>query len=122
MKRTFIAIALLATLGLASCTTVAQLAASTATSLSSSTPGQVKTLNDAVAAADLLTKSTKVVVDTGTLDRATLVEIDALSTGVHAALTDLEADNAAGHALNYASFNAALDAYNSYMTIKGLHH
>lgn len=109
-------------LSLSGCTSLAQVTANVATSLSSSTPTQVTTLAEAINAADLITNSAKVAVDTGRLDAATMKEIDTLSTAVHTALVQLEAANTAGKSLSYAAFQAALDAYLSYSTAEGISH
>lgn len=121
MKYRF-ALAAIAILALSGCATVAQTAASVATSLSSSTPSLVATLADADLAADTIVKLTKVAVDTGTLDAGTLTEIQALRAGVRTALDALHKANAAGQSLSFAAFNASLDAYRAYATTKGISH
>lgn len=119
-KLLFIPISLALFLG--ACSSVAQTAATVATSLSSSTPSQVATLADADLAADTIVKLTKVAVDTGTLDAGTLTEIQALRAGVRTALDALHKANAAGQSLSFAAFNASLNAYQTYATTKGLEH
>ena len=115
-------LALAVVISLGGCTSLAQFAASTATNLSSSNPSQVTTLAEADLAADTLVKVTKVAVDTGKLDSGTLHELQALRGGVRTALEALHTANAAGQNVNYAAFNAALDAYNAYTTLKGINH
>ena len=107
---------------LAGCTTVASTVASIATDLSSSTSSQVTTLSEAIQAATLVTKAADTAVKTGKLDKSTLIEIRSLSNALHTALGDLEIANAQGKSLDYAAFNAALDAWNSYSTTKGIAH
>jgi hypothetical protein len=105
---------LLLLVGTSGCTSLAQFAATTATNMSSSTPAQ------ATQAATLVTKAVDIAVNTGKLDRATLIELDALNEGVHAAWLNLKAANDSGHSLVFASFNAALDAFRAYATTKGV--
>lgn len=105
------------------CTSLASGIASVATSMSSSTPSQVTTLADAVQAADTVTKLADTYVTSGvTISKAQLVQIQALSNGVHTALVNLEAANAAHQSLVFDAFNAALAAYNSYATTQGIAH
>ena len=94
--------------------------AGTATNLSSETPSQVTTLADADLAADTIVKLTKTAVDSGTLDAGELTEIQALRTGVRSALDALNTANAKGQSIDFASFNAALQAYQAYSTTKGI--
>lgn len=107
---------LILVIGLSGCSTVAQFA----TSLSSPTASQATTLAEADLAADTIVKVTKVAVDTNKLDVGELTEIQALRQGVRTALDDLHKANTAGQSVNYAAFNAALDAYNAYTTSKGI--
>ena len=125
MHRTqaFFAAAVLAVgLSLGGCTTVASEISTIATNLSSSSSSDVTTLSDAILAATVVTKATDVAVQTGKLDKGTLTQIKALNNGLHAALTDLENANAQGKSLSFAAFNAALDAWNAYATVKGIDH
>lgn len=122
MKRALIALTLAAALGLGGCANLAAGLANVATSLSSSTPSQVTSLAEAQQAATLVTKGADAAVTSGKLNRATLLEINALSDGIHAAMGDLEAANAAGKSIDFAAFNAALSAYNSYMTANAISH
>lgn len=107
---------------LAGCAETAAFFANTATSFSSSSPSDITNLADAIQAADVVTLSANIAVSTGKLDAGTLKEIDVLSTAVHTAIVDLNADHAAGKRLNFSVFRAALDAYNAYATSKGLNH
>ncbi len=107
---------------LGGCTTVASSVASVATSLSSSSPTQVTTFADATLAATAATNFADAAVASGKLDKGTLVQIRALNEGVHSAWVDLSNANAAGKSLSFASFNAALDAWNAYATVKGISH
>ena len=117
----FIAGAIVAlTLMLGGCTSVAEFASHAAASLSSSTPSQVATLADAVNAATLVTKAADLAVQTGKLDRPTLIEIRALNEAVHTALNALETANAQGKSLDYSAFNAALQAWDAYAVSKGI--
>lgn len=107
---------------LSGCTTMAQFAAEIAQSTSSGTPSQVTTLAEAEQAATLATQAADIAVNTGKLDRGTLQEIKTLSDSLHAALGVLQSANASGQSLDYSSFNAALAAYNAYMTSQGISH
>lgn len=124
MKKILICAVLLCTpLLTGGCTSIASGVASIATNLSSSTPSQVTTLADAVQAADTITKLADTYVTSGvTISKAQLLQMQALSNGVHTALVALEAANSAGQSLDYAAFNAALAAYNSYATTAGIQH
>jgi len=104
----------------AGCQTVASDVSTAASYLSGSSTSQVTTLADAQTAAKLATDTVDLAVNTGKLDVATLKELKALSDGVHAALDNLEATNAAGGNLVYGSFNAALAAFNAYKTAQGI--
>lgn len=122
MKKFFTA-ALLCVPLLTGCTSIASMVSSVATSLSSSTPTQVTTLADAVQAATLVTQATDTYINSGvTISKAQLQEIAMLSDALHTALDALEAANAAGKSLDYAAFNAALEAYESYATNEGISH
>lgn len=119
--RHFIAGAVIAlSLALGGCTSTAEFFSNAATELSSSTPSQVTTLADAVSAATLVTNAADVAVQTGKLDRGTLIEIQALNEALHTALTVLETANSKGESLDYAAFNAALQAWDSYAVAKGI--
>ena len=50
------------------------------------------------------------------------MQISAYNDSLHAALVDLEAEQAKGHNLDFAAFNAALAAYNKYMSSEGIAH
>jgi len=120
MKAKFLAIPVAAFLALSGCSTLAQVAAGTATSLSSETPSQVTTLAEADLAADTIVKLTITAVDTGKLDKGELTEIQALRAGVRAALDALHAANAKSQSLDFAAFNASIQAYQAYTTMKGI--
>lgn len=85
-----------------------------AANLATSTPTQVTTLAEAEQAATLVTQAADTYVTTANPSQAQLVQIQALSNAVHAALTNLEAANAADNSLVFASFNSALQAFNAY--------
>ena len=106
--------------GLTACATVAKSVTSVAASLAGPVSGQATTLAQAIQLADLATKATKVTVDSVKLPKATLIQLSALNDGVHSALVDLETANTMGQSLSFASFNAALDAYNSYAVAVGV--
>lgn len=120
MKKFLLAIALVS--GLGGCTTMAQMTSSIASSLSSSTPSQVNTLAAATQSATLITLAVDTYVKSGTPNRATLLELQALSNAVHSALTELRSAELSGRSLTFDSFNAAIDAFNSYATTEGISH
>jgi hypothetical protein len=122
MRLRLCALAFACVLPLAGCTTVAKDVVAIATSLSTSSPTQVTTYADATAAATLATKAVDVAVTSLKFDRGTLEELSALNDSVHAAWLDLKQANDAGRSLSFASFNAALDAFNAYATVKGIAH
>lgn len=117
-----ILIASLLCIGLSGCASVASGITTIVQSVSSSTPTQVATLADAVAAATLVTKATDVYVQTGNPSKATLLELQTLNEGLHTALTGLEQANASNQSLELAAFNEALTAFISYTTAKGITH
>lgn len=121
MQKTLAALLLCVPL-LGGCTTVAQFAAGAATSLSSSTPAEVRTYAEATQAATLATNAVDVAINVHKFDKATLTELSALNDGVHAAWLFLKADNDAGHSLVFGSFQAAFDAFSAYATAKGVSH
>jgi len=115
--RIFIAAAALAlATPLAGCATVANIA----TELSSSTPAQVTTLAEALQAATLVTNAVDIYVNTANPSRAVLLQLQALNNGLHTALVNLQAANAANQSLLMASFNEALGAFRSYATSRGV--
>lgn len=120
MKRFLLVCALI--VPLAGCASLAQSVSGIATSLSSSTPSQVTTLAEANQAATLVTKAVDIAVQTGKLDRGTLLELQVLNNDLHTALTSLNASNKEGNSLVYAAFNAALTAFNAYATKEGIAH
>ena len=107
---------------LGGCASTAGFIAGVATEMSSSTPGQVKTLGEAYEAATLVATFADAAVLSGKLDRPTLLEIQALRGGVRTALGGLQTAQEGGKSLDYAAIDAALQAWNSYMTVKGLQH
>lgn len=109
-------------LGLSGCASVASGVVQIAQSVSSSTPSQVTTLGDAVAASTLVTQAVDVYVKTGNPSKATLLELQTLNEGLHTALTGLEQANASNQSLELAAFNEALTAFTSYTTAKGITH
>lgn len=121
--KSILAVALVATLALtpllASCNTLSALSG-VAASLKGPIPGQATTLSEAVQIADLATNLTKSAVDTFKFPKATLQELSALNDGLHSAVVSLERANANHQALDFASFNAALSAYNSYAAANGI--
>ena len=82
-------------------------------------PAAVTTLGDAEQAATLVTQAVDVAVKTGKLNRATLLQLQTYSNAVHAALTTLEQANTEGGTLVFATFNAAVAAFNSYSAAVG---
>lgn len=111
-----------AAIALAGCTTTAQVAGNIGQALSSSTPSQVSTLADAVQAATLCTNAVDLYVNASGPSRATLLELQSLNDAVHKALTDLQAANAKGQSLVFATFNEALAAFQAYSSAKGVAH
>jgi uncharacterized protein YggE len=107
-------------IALGGCTTLASGISSVATSLSTASPTQVSTYADATIAADIATRTVDLAVQTGKLNKATLTELAALNDAVHAAWLDLKAANDAGKSLTFASFNAALSAFEAYRAAQGI--
>ena len=122
MKLIKTALSIALTITLMNCADLAQVAGQTAQTLSSSTPSQVKTLADALQAATLATQAVDLYVNTANPSRATLLELQALNEGLHSALVQLQAANAANQSLALAVFNAALTAFNAYATVTGVKH
>lgn len=120
MKRYFLAPLLALSLSVSGCTSLASFVAGTATSMSTQTPSQVTTLAEADLAADTIVRLARVAVDTDKLDAGTLKEMQALRQGLRDALDVLHAANDHGQSISFASFNAALQAYRAYATVKGL--
>jgi hypothetical protein len=114
-SRLMLPIALILGIGLiplSSCANVS--AAVTALTTSTAAPAAVTTLADAEQSATLVTQAVDLYVKTGNPTKATLQQLQAYSNAVHAALTTLEQANAEGGTLVFASFNAAVAAFNSY--------
>lgn len=122
MKTFLVSVAFASVLACGGCASVASFAANIGAASSSTTPTQVKTLAAAVQTATLVTKGADAAINAHHFSRPVLLEINALNDGVHTALTDLEAENAKGHNLDFAAFNAALAAYNKYMSSEGIAH
>lgn len=121
MKRIIVfAGALALALSVGACADLSAFAANTATSLSTASPDQATTYGDATAAADLATKTVDLAVRTGTLNRATLLELQSLNDALHAAWLQLKDANDKGQSLSFAAFNAALAAYQSYRTSQAI--
>ncbi len=108
------------TLTVGGCTSLASGVTDLAGSFTSSSPSQVTVYGDATLAADIATRTVDLAVKTGKLDRATLLELQTLNDAVHAAWVKLKAANDAGQSLSFASFNAALAAFQSYRTSTGI--
>jgi len=102
------------------CTTLAQLGGNIGQSFSVASPKQVGTLAAALAAAKLATDAVDLYVQVGNPDKATLTQLQQLNEGVHKALTDLQAANAAGQSLTFAAINEALAAFRAYAATKGV--
>ncbi len=109
---------LLLILVLCGCSTVAGVAQS----MSSSSPTQVTTLSDAVAAATLMTRAVDAYVATGHPSKPVLVELQTLNEGLHTSLIGLEKADAAHQSLAIAAFNEALSAFESYSAARGVKH
>lgn len=109
-------------LALGGCASIAQFVISVAQSFSSSTPSQVSTLAAAVQADTLIATAIDAYVKTGTPTRAILLELQMIQKSLEAALVDLEAANTAGQSLDFAAFNAAISAWNSFASSEGISH
>lgn len=101
-------------LSLSGCAQMASLFADAGAATTPPTIAQVSTLADAVQAATVATQAVDLYVNTAKPTPAMLKQLNADNEAVHSALKDLEAAQAAGQNLNFAAFNAALDAYNTY--------
>jgi predicted small secreted protein len=123
MKLTSLAALLvLAFAPLAGCNTLQALGVGSgvAASLKGPLPNQATTLSEAIQTADLATNITKATVDAVHFSRPVLQEISALNDGIHSAIVGLENANANHQALDFAAFNAAVAAYNSYAAAHGI--
>lgn len=116
------AFAMCSVIVLTGCTTLGSVVSTISDNITSSTPSQVETLAAAEQAATLVTNAVDVYVKNGNANRAVLVELQALSNGVHAALVSLETTQKNGGSLVYGGFNAALDAFSAYSTKTGVSH
>lgn len=83
-------------------------------------PTSAGTLAEAINADTLAVRIADTYVQTGMPNAATLRTLAADADAVHAALKSLEADQAAGRPLNFAAFNAANAAFNSYRLSQGI--
>jgi outer membrane lipoprotein SlyB len=118
MKR-FAIVAICLAFSMSGCANIAAGLSNVAATVAGASPTQATTLGQAEQLATVATDAADVAVNTGKLPVATLKELAALNAAVHAAVTDLEAANAAGQSLNFAAFNAALQAFNAYKTANG---
>lgn len=78
-----------------------------------STPTDAQTLATAEQSATLATQLVDEYVKNGKLNRADLVKIQQANNAIHAALITLETANLNKQPLSFASFNAAIAAFNS---------
>jgi len=103
----------------AGCDTIARIGADIKQQSATITPSQVQTVADATLAATAATSAMEVVVRTGVIkDNAVLLQIKALNDGVQAALHRWHNAADKGNSIYAASFNAALDAFNAYKSVK----
>lgn len=118
--------ALAAALALSGCADLGSFVTSTTVSLTSSTPGQVKTLTEAVQSATLAEKAVSIYIKNGNPSGSVLVELRTLIASIHNTLLAAESANAKGDsaavAAGLTAFNEALAAYNSYSTTEGITH
>lgn len=99
---------------LAACIDTTQGLAGIGQSFTSSTPSQVQTYADATRFATLATKTVDLAVQSGKLSRTTLDKLDQLNDTLHAAWVVIRDANSRGESLNFAAFNAALSAFETY--------
>lgn len=123
MKR-FILAALLTITPLTGCAELRQGAADVATSSTTSSPAQAKTLADAIKLTTIAEHSLDLVVTSGLTPPAVLDELKILVPAVHNALKKAEDAQRNGNsplvAVALASFNEALTALNTYKATKGI--
>ena len=81
---------------------------------------QITTYSQATRAATLATKTVDLVVQTGKLDRPTLLRITQLNDTLHAAWVVIRDANARGESLNFASFRAALAGFETFRKQQGI--
>lgn len=79
-----------------------------------STSQAATTLAEAEQSATLVTQAVDLYVNSANPNAATLQQLQNYSNAVHAALVSLEQANAEGGTLVFATYNAALAAFNSY--------
>jgi FixJ family two-component response regulator len=83
-------------------------------------PTDATTLANVLQTATLATKAVDVYVQTGNPNAATLAELKKLNDDVHTQVVALQQDQAAGRALSYTLFNAAMDAFVAYANQNGI--
>ena len=105
---------------LAGCTSIASGLSTVATDLSTSSPSQVSTYYDATTAANLAFQTIGVAATLPGVSHAQLIELQSLNEAVHSAWLVLKAANDAGQSIDYAAFNAAFAAYQSYCVSQGI--
>jgi hypothetical protein len=121
LRRVLIATALAVSFTtMAGCAQMAAGVSGVAGAIAGPTPTQAHDLGTAQQSATLATQIVDTAVRTGKVPRAVLLELNALSDGLHAAVDDLEVANAAHQSLDFAAFNAALDAFNAYKTANAI--
>lgn len=99
---------------LAGCTTLNALTGA------SSVPVSVTTYEGATTALDLVTKETDVAVNTVTLSKGTLQEIETLNDAVHAEWLKVKAQHDAGQPMTFDALNAAINAFTAYAAKNGV--
>lgn len=121
MKNVFRGLALGALLviagGMSACTQLSSFAIDTATELSSATPNQATTFEGATLIADAGTKTIGWLADNAStlhINLASLTQLNAINDTIHVAWLKLKASHDAGTSLDFAAFDAALTAYNTY--------
>jgi len=124
LKRGITAVLLTGGLMLGGCTSAREGLADVATSATTTSPAQAKTLGDAIQLATAAEKSLDVLVVAGVLPTAWLDELKILVPPVHNALKKAEAAQRAGNSPLVAAaldgFNEALTALNTYKATKGI--
>lgn len=110
---------------LSGCTTFREAVGDVATSSTTTSPAQAKTLAEAIQFTASAERLLSVYVSSGAASRPVLDQLEILVPAVHAALKKAEAAQAAGNspllAAALASFNEALTALNQYKSAKGIH-
>jgi hypothetical protein len=106
----------LATAPLAGCTTISGALGS----LTTAQPTDINTLGKAYLAATLVNTGSDTAITTFHLTKDATDHLVALARGVHTALGDLQKAYDAKQSLNFAAFQAALDAYKTYAASLGV--